>query len=230
MAGLGQALIVTGSTGSGKTTACKTFVDQMVDLWLHFGVDLFLGSVVPRKFVDGGPRCDEGVHMVPDDAAEPDGARHLQLGRYGYDMVRTFHRMATEAVRCGQNVVLDHITTIHPPLLQDCVRCFRDLPAFFVGLKPPEHVIPQRIDARLESVVATLGREHALKTNENTKLVSAYMSREIFAHDRFDLVVDTHAHAPADVARIIAAAMAERPGRAIAELAARLDAGEAPFN
>jgi chloramphenicol 3-O-phosphotransferase len=229
MATLGQALIVTGSTGSGKTTTCKTFVDAMDDLWLHFGVDLFLGSVVPRKFVDGGPRCDDGVHMVADDPARPDGARHLELGRYGLDMVRTFHRMAAEAVRGGQNVVLDHITTLHPPLLQDCVRCFRDLPAFFVGLRPPEHIIPRRIDERLESVVATLGREHALKTNANTKLVSAYMSREIFAHDRFDLVVDTHAHPPAEVVRIIAAAMAERPGRAIAELAARLDAGAAPF-
>jgi hypothetical protein len=43
-------------------------------------------------------------------------------------------------------------------------------------------------------------------------------------------VVDTHAHAPAEVVRIIAKAMAERPGRAIAELAKRLDAGEAPFS
>jgi chloramphenicol 3-O-phosphotransferase len=227
---LGRALIVTGSTGSGKTTTCKAFVDAMEDLWLHFGVDLFLGSVAPRKFVDGGPRCGEGVHMVPDDPADPDGPRHLELGRYGFEMIATFHRMAAEAVRCGQNVVLDHITTLHPPLLQDCVRCFRDLPAFFVGLKPPEHVIPRRIDERLESVVAILGREHALKTNENTKLVSAYMSREIFAHDRFDLVVDTEAHAPAEVVRIIAAALAERPGRAIADLARRLDAREAPFN
>jgi chloramphenicol 3-O-phosphotransferase len=227
---LGRLLIVTGSTGSGKTTTCKEFVAQMDDLWLHFGVDLFLGTVVPRKFVDGGPRSSEGVHMEPDDPAAPDGPRHLALGRHGPGMIRTFHQMAAAAVRSGQNVVLDHVTTISPPLLQDCVATLRDLPVFFVGLRPPDEIIPNRIDERLESIVQALGREHAARANENTKLVSRYMSAEIFSHDHFDLLVDTHAHAPQEVVRIIAREMADRPGRAFAELARKLDAGVAPFD
>jgi chloramphenicol 3-O-phosphotransferase len=225
----GRALVVTGSTGSGKTTTCKAFVDAMDELWLHFGVDLFLGSVVPRKFVDGGPRCDEGVHMVPDDPARPDGPRHMALGGHGREMIRTFHQMTAAAVRAGRNVVLDHVTTIDPPILQDCVETLRGLPVFFVALRPPAEVIPQRIDARLDSVIATLGREHALRTNENTKLISQYMARQIFSHDLFDLVVDTEAHPPGEVVRIIAEALQARPGRAFAELAQRLEARQAPF-
>lgn len=230
MVELGRALVVTGSTGSGKTTTCKEFVARMDELWLHFGVDLFLGSVVPRKFVDGGPRCEEGVHMEPDDPARPDGPRHMVLGRYGPQMIGTFHQMAAAAVRAGQNVVLDHVTTLDPPLLADCVRALRGLPVFFVALKPPAEIIPGRIDARLESVAALLGREQAVRTNENTKLISRYMERQIFAHDLFDLVVDTHAHGPEEVVRLIAKAMQSRPGRAFTDLAERLDAGAAPFD
>lgn len=225
----GRALVVTGSTGSGKTTTCKTFVDRADDLWLHFGVDLFLGSVVPRKFVDGGPRCEEGVHMVPEDPAAPDGPRRMALGREGHAMIRAFHQMVAAAVRSGQNVVLDHVTTIDPPLLQDCVQALRGLPVFFVALRPPAAVIPRRIEARLESVVAVLGREQALHNNENTKRVSQYMSRQIFAHDLFDLVVDTAAHPPDVVAKMIAETLLTRPGAAFPELARRLDAGLAPF-
>jgi chloramphenicol 3-O-phosphotransferase len=224
----GQALIVTGSTGSGKSTTCKAFVEAMEPLWLHFGVDLFLGQVVPRKFVDGGPRCAEGVHMVPDDPAAPDGPRHMALGRYGAQMIGAFHRMAAEAVRCGQNVVLDHVTTLDPPILQDCVAAFRGLPVTFVALKPPAEIIPQRIDARLDQVAAVLGREQARHNNANTKRISRYMAGQIFAHADFDLVVDTHAHAPEAVARQIAEAL-QQPGRAFPELARKLDAGEPPF-
>jgi cytidylate kinase len=97
-------------------------------------------------------------------------------------------------------------------------------------LKPPAEVIPQRIDERLQSVVAALGREHALRTNANTKLISQYLSREIFSHDLFDLVVDTHRHAPDQVVSIIADAMDRQPGRAFAELYRRLNAGRAPFD
>lgn len=225
----GRALIVTGTTGSGKTTTSKAFVAQADDLWLHFGVDLFLGTVVPRKFVDGGPRDHEGVHMVPDDPADPEGPRHMVLGRHGQEMIRTFHAMAAAAVRGGARMVIDHVTTIDPPLLADCLDRFRGLDTFFVALRPPEEIIPQRIDHRLESIINSLGREHATRANENTKRISRYMSGQIFAHDCFDLVVDTGAHAPGEVVRLIAEAMAARRGTAFAELTRRLDTGAAPF-
>ena len=226
---IGKIVIITGSTGSGKTTTCKEFVGQMDDLWLHFGIDLFLGTVVPRKFVDGGPRSDDGVHMRPDDPARPDGPWHMDMGRYGMAMVRTFHRMAVAAVRSGQNVVLDHIATLDPPLLQDCVACFRDLPVFFVGLRPPPEVIPRRIDERLEQIVAAMGRDHAVRNSENKKRVARFLFDRIFAHDLFDMVIDTDRHSPGEVVRLIAGGMGEGRGTAFGELASRLDRRLAPF-
>ena len=225
----GRALVITGTTGSGKTTTCGQFVADAGELWFHFGVDLFMGKIVPRKYVDGGPLDHEGLHMAPDDAAHPEGPRHMVLGPKGRQMIQTFHKMAAEAVRAGQNLVIDHVTTFDPPILADLLDHFRGLDVFFVCLRPPADIVPRRIDSRLDSIVAALGEEHGRRANENTKLVSQYMSAQINAHDIFDLVVDTGANNPAQAARLIRDALAERKGTAFTELARRLDTGGTPF-
>jgi chloramphenicol 3-O-phosphotransferase len=227
---VGKIIIITGSTGSGKSTTCAEFVTKMDDLWLHFGVDLFLGKIVPRQFIDGGPRANDGVHMVPDDPGALHGPLHMDMGRYGMSMIRTFHRMAVAAVRSGQNVVLDHITTLDPPLLHDCVDCFRNLPVFFVGLRPPAEVIPKRLDERLNTVIASLGREHAVRNSENKKAVAKYLCEQIFVHDQFDLIIDTDLHKPAEVVEIIVSSMGDGWGTAFPELAQRMQLRLAPFH
>ena len=230
MAGTGKIVVITGSTGAGKSTTCDLFVAQQDNLWLHFGVDLFFGKLVPRKFIDGGgSRSGEGLYTAPDDPADPDGPWHMALGPLGADMMHSFHRMVAEAVRSGQNVVVDHVAMVDPPVLADCVACFRDLPTFFVALKPPVEVIPRRIDARLESIIATLGHEHAVRNSENKKKVARFIYDRIFAHDCFDLVIDTDRHDPGEVARMIGQAMDDCQGQSFPELARRLDQGRAPF-
>ncbi|MCJ2177154.1 chloramphenicol phosphotransferase CPT family protein [Novosphingobium album (ex Hu et al. 2023)] len=221
MAGTGKILLLTGSTGAGKTTTCNLLVDQLDGLWLHFGIDLFLGRVMPRKFVDGGRCSDEGVHGAPDDPNDPEGPWHLDMGLHGVPVIHSFHRMAAAAVRDGQNLVIDHIATVDPPLLQHCVAAFAGLPVFFVALKPPPEVSPLRIDARLESIVASLGREHAVRNSEAKKRVAQSLYEQIFAHDVFDLVIDTERHAPEEVAAQIMARMGDCEGAAFPELARR---------
>jgi chloramphenicol 3-O-phosphotransferase len=221
----GKVLILTGSTGAGKTTTCTLLVDRLEGLWLHFGIDLVLGKVVPRKFVDGGRCSGQGVHGAPDDPADPEGAWHLAMGAYGLPVIRSFHRMAAAAVRSGQNLVIDHIATIDPPILQDCVEVFAGLPVFFVALKPPPEVSPRRLDERLESIVATLGREHAVRNSEAKKRVAKSLYEQIFAHDMFDLVIDSDRHGPDEVTRLIIEAMGACQGMAFAQLRRRFDAG-----
>ena len=226
----GRIVVITGSTGAGKSTTCAEFVNQQDDLWLHFGVDLFFGKLVPRKFIDGGgSRSGEGLYTAPDDPADVDGPWHMALGPLGAGMMHSFHSMVAEAARSGQNVVLDHIAMVDPPVLADCIACLAGLPVYFVALKPPVEVIPKRIDERLESIVATLGREHAVRNSENKKKVARFIYDRIFAHDCFDLVIDTDRHAPADVARMIGDAMGDCRGGAFPELARRLENGFAPF-
>lgn len=230
MSTTGTLLILTGTTGSGKTTTCKEFVARMDDLWLHFGADQFLGGIIPRKYVDGGSRAADGLRKVPDDPAQPDGPRHLELGRHGMAMINTFHAMAAAGVRAGSNIIMDHITTLDPPFLQSCLQHFRDLPVFFVALKPPLDVIPDRLDNRLDKIVSALDREQARVANNNTKLMANYLARQIYCHEHFDLTVDTSAFSPADVADMIARALAAGAGQAFKRLAHKLDAGATPFN
>ncbi len=230
MAVTGKIVVITGSTGAGKSTTCGEFVAQQDELWLHFGVDLFFGKLVPLKFIDGGgSRSGDGLYTAPVYPADPDGPWHMALGPLGAGMMHSFHRMVAEAARSGQNVVLDHIAMVDPPVLADCLTSLAGLPVFFVALKPPVEVIPKRIDERLESIVATLGREHAVKNSENKKKVARFIYDRIFAHDCFDLVIDTDRHAPGKVARMIGDAMGDCHGRAFPELARRLENGLAPF-
>jgi chloramphenicol 3-O-phosphotransferase len=218
---LGQLIIVTGTTGSGKTTTCGEFVAAADELWLHFGVDLFLGKAVPRKFVDGGPRSHEGVHMAPDDPNDPEGPAHLDLGLYGAGLLHAMNAMAATAVRNGQKIIMDHITTIDPPLLQDCVACLHELPVLFVALKPDSALLQKRIDARLPEIIQSMGEEHGRLVNEGTKRVSRYMFSQIFSHDCFDLVIDTGTTPPDGVVRAIAKRLDGGPGEAFATLAQR---------
>lgn len=224
----GQLIIVTGRTGAGKTTTCEEFVDTAEDLWLHFGADLFLSRIVPKAFIDGGDRCTEGVHMEPDDPSNPTGPAHLDLGTYGQGMIRTMHAMAATAVRSGQKVVMDHVTTMHPPLLQDCVAQLHGLPVLFVALQPRDDLLDARLDARLAGIIEMLGVEHGTAANEATRRVGAYMAREIFSHDCFDLVIDNGELTPRQVVEAIRARLADGPGEAFKELASKFGMAKDP--
>jgi chloramphenicol 3-O-phosphotransferase len=197
---LTRLVIVTGTTGSGKTTTCKEFVALADDLWLHFGVDTMLGTLVPRKFVDGGTRSGESLHMAPDDPADPEGPAHMSFGRQGGRLIDSYHRMVRAAVENGERVILDHVTTMDPPILPNLVAHFRDLDTLFVALKPPQHILGTRIEGRIAEVEKVLGKEQAARNNAGTRRASQFVAREIFRHDRFDMVLDTGALSPAEVA------------------------------
>lgn len=214
-----RLVIVTGTTGSGKTTTAKEFVAQADDLWLHFGVDTMLGTLVPRKFVDGGPRGEEGIHMAPHDPGAPDGPAHLSLGRYGAGLIDTYHRMVRAAVENGQRVIIDHVATSAPPILPNMVAHFRDLDTLFVALKPPLAILGERIAGRIAEVEKVLGKEHAARNNAGTRRAGEFIAREIFRHDCFDMVLDTGALSPPEVARtILARVQGGPPGDALKRL------------
>jgi chloramphenicol 3-O-phosphotransferase len=221
MADAGRIIVVTGATGSGKTTTCLKFVSLAEELWLHFGADYFLGQMVPRKFVDGGPRCSEAVHMEPDDAKDPEGPAHLALGKYGAGLIRTMHEMVAAAARAGQNVIMDHVTTVEPPLLQDCVARLADLPVLFVGLRPPEALLGARIDERIRKSGLLIDEAQAKLANDATRRVSKYMADQIFSHDAFDLVIDNATMSPREVVGAILGRLEQGPGEAFPALAER---------
>lgn len=221
---MSQLVIITGTTGSGKTTTAREFIARADDLWLHFGIDTMLGVMMPRKFVDGGSRGEEGIHMEPDDPADPEGPAHLSFGQFGAGLIGTYHRMVRTAVESGQRVVMDHVMTANPPILQDAIERFRDLPVLFVALQPPQDILGQRIAGRIAEVEKVLGKEHAARNNEGTRRASEFVAREIFGHDCFDMVIDTGRLSPAEAAQAILERVRNGPpGNALRRLADELD-------
>jgi hypothetical protein len=104
------------------------------------------------------------------------------------------------------------------------VARLQGLPVLFVALRPDQTLLDQRIDARLAEIVASLGPDHGTRANEGTRRVRAYMVREIFSHDCFDLIIDNGALTPGEVVDRIMARLCQGPGEAFATLAGRLDA------
>ncbi|TGD74897.1 hypothetical protein E4634_06815 [Mangrovimicrobium sediminis] len=217
----GNLIVVTGTTGSGKTTTCREFIDRHDDPWLHFGADNALGTLMSRKFVDGGARCDEGVCIEPADADDPDSPYELKLGAVGMPVIHAMHRMIAAALDFGMNIITDHVTTMNPPILEDCVRVLHGYPVLFVALKPPPEILDARIDGRLEDVARVVGMEQAKVTNERTRRGSQSIGREIYSHDCFDLVLDTGKLSPAEVAQAIAQRQRMGPGEGFGRLAGR---------
>jgi chloramphenicol 3-O-phosphotransferase len=111
--------------------------------------------------------------------------------------------MIRTAVENGQRVILDHVTTIDPPILPNLVAHFHDLPTLFVALRPPQEILGTRIAGRIADVEKVLGKEHAARNNAGTRRASEFIAREIFRHDVFDMVLDTGALSPEQAARAI---------------------------
>jgi len=146
-------------------------------------------------------------------------------------MVRAFHEMVAAAVQAGQRVIMDHITTMHPPFLQDCLARLQGLPVLFVALRPAEELLDQRIEQRIEEAIKSTGLdpEHVRRASENLQRVRGYMMREIFNHDYFDLIIDSGALTPHQVVERIRTRLQEGPGEAFAKLAKRYDLTIDPF-
>lgn len=229
---MGQLILVTGPTGSGKSTTCSKFARSADDLWLQFGADLLLGTMVPRQYIQGGPRGSEGVHMAPDDPSNPHGPSHFSLGTLGGGMLHAFHEMLGAAARSGQNVIVDHITTMDPPILQDCVSRLWQLPVLFVALRPPVELLAERIAARVQKISAAssgMDPEQGRQANEALKNAARSMESQIFKNDCYDLIIDNQAMPPAEVAQSIRERLAEGPGTAFQTLASQFDVHHPPF-
>jgi chloramphenicol 3-O-phosphotransferase len=142
----GQIIIVSGTSGSGKSTACELFAKRSDEFWLLYGIDHFLAATLPSKFGHHGPRAREGIYAHP--VEEPEDPLRWSFGKHGKQAFRTFHAWIAAASREGCNIIIDHLMLVDPPILQDAIWQMRDLPVLFVLLKPPYQVLQQRVATR----------------------------------------------------------------------------------
>lgn len=230
----GQIIIVSGTSGSGKSTTAELFTKRSDDFWLLYGIDHFLSGTLPAKFGHHGPRSREGIYAHPIDPKNPDGPLRWSLGENGRRAFSTLHEWVASASRQGCNIVLDHLMLIDPPILQDCIWRLEGLPVLFVSLKPPFDVLMERVANRKmdKKMPDTLGDDAVKRIIDRLNRLRPWFYEASYANDVYDLQIDTVQHSPEAVCTLIEQRLAQGPGTAFEELRKKYPraAVGAPFN
>ena len=219
----GQVIIVNGTSGSGKSTACEKFAAGRDDFWLQFGIDHFIAGSFPAKFGHHGPRAAEGIQAVPIDPAEPDGPLRWQFGPEGRRAFAAMHEWIAGSARTGCNIVFDHLLLGDPPVLADLAWRLDGLPALLITLKPPIEVLEARVAARTMTKklpVELLGEDAAARIVDRLNRLRPWFYQTVYDNPIADLTIDTSVHEADAVVALIEARLAQGPGTAFTQLRA----------
>ncbi len=209
----GQIVLISGTSGSGKTTTCAEWARRAEEPWLTFGMDLLVGTLFPAKYTMFGAKKDEGYY--------PNA-----YGPMCMKALAAMHAMIAAAARTGQNMVVDHLMFVDPPVLQDCIWRMADVPVLFVNLKPSRDVLEHRITTRkidsipapIQEAMAAAGPEIIAALGEQLAAVSPWFYEHAYANEIYDLELDSSAMSPEKVCEQIEARLAAGPGTAFEAL------------
>lgn len=220
----GRIVIVNGTSGSGKSTACELFQQRAEDFWLLYGIDHFLAGTVPSKYGHHGPKAGQGIEAVPVDTGDPGGPLRWRFNEYGLKAFAALHEWIASASRAGCNVIFDHLLMSDPPVIRDLVWRLEGLPVLLVTLKPPFDVLEQRIASRAMTKklpVDILGEDAVNRIVDRLSRLRQWFYEEIYRNDVADLFIDSDAHGPEEVVAMIEARLTEGPGTAFDRLRER---------
>lgn len=209
----GQIVLVSGTSGAGKTTACSTFARRARDAYLMFGMDLLVGTLFPGQYTIFGAKKQEGYFG-------------LGWGPVGWKAIEAMHEMIAAAARVGQNMVVDHLMFLDPPILQDCIWRMADVAVLFVNLKPSRQVLEKRVTERKIELPAPMveavgGPDGVKKLGETLRAMTPWYYERAYQNDCVDLELDSDALTPEELCARIEARLAQGPGTAFAELRKR---------
>lgn len=214
----GQIIIVSGTSGAGKTTTITEYARRSTAPYLTLGVDIFLGQVLPIKFSMYGDRTKEGWHFDPVNPDDPESEVKSGFGEVTWGAFNAMHDMIAAASDAGQNIIVDHILFEDPPVLQDCVKRLAGYPVLFVSVKPPYDILMERLATRevvMPPELAELMGETAFEeTASLMQRMTPWFYDAVYKNDCYDLVIDTTKHNPEEVCELIDQRLAEGPGTA----------------
>ncbi len=195
----GQIVIINGTSGSGKSTACDLFIKRSSDFWLTYGIDQFMGSTFPKQFGHHGDRSAEGYSTQPLDPKDPEGTLRWHISDQGMNAFGVFHEWIAAASRQGCNIIVDHLMMIDPPILQDCIWRLKDLPVLLVNLKPPYEVLMERITNReigTRFANSSYSSEQIQKSRARLDRLRPWFYQAVYANECCDLEIDSAQHNP----------------------------------
>jgi chloramphenicol 3-O-phosphotransferase len=223
----GQVIIITGTSGAGKTTTAQAWARRAKRCYFMFGFDQLVSVLVAAKYTNFGPNAEEYFYDIQAEAGSALPAR-MAFGPAGIKAVSAMHEMIAAASNVGQDIVVDHLTFVDPPILQDCIWRLKDVPVLFVALKPPKEVLVERLSARvfelppsIKEAMAGLGDDALRQIATRLKAASPWFYDAAYANDIYDLVIDSTSFTPDEVCAQIERRLDEAPGSAFARLRER---------
>ena len=209
----GQIVVISGTSGAGKTTTCQAFARRAEEPYLMLGMDLLLGSLIPGKYTIFGEKKDEGYYG-------------LGWGPVGWKAIEAMHEMIAGAARSGQNMIVDHLMFADPPILQDCIWRLAELPVLFVNLRPSRDVLERRVTERKielppQMVEAVGGPDGVRKLGELLSQMTPWYYDHAYQNDCFDLELDSEALSPDQLCERIEARLRQGSGTAFETLRQR---------
>jgi chloramphenicol 3-O-phosphotransferase len=212
----GQIVLINGTSGSGKTTSCATFARRAAEPYLMFGMDLLVGTLVPARYTMFGSMKQEGYQPTA-------------YGPVCMKALSAMHAMVAAASHSGQNMVVDHLMFLDPPVLQDAIWRMADVPVLFVNLKPTREVLEQRVKHRVITVIpepiqeamAAAGPDILKALGDELSAATPWFYEHAYANDIYDLELDSSAMTPDEVCEHIEARLRAGPGTAFARLRER---------
>lgn len=218
-------IVLTGTSGAGKTTTCTTFARRAEDLVMMFGMDLLSSTFVAGKFTMFGERRLEHLHFREARTGDPDSPLVMDFGPLGWRALTATHEMIAAASRSGQPVIVDHIALLEPPILQDLIWRLADIPVLFVALKPPRSALAARLATRTfelpPAIREVLGDNAVEAIARDMQRSTPWLYDAACAAECFDLEIDTTAADPDEVCAMIEARLTEGPGTAFPRLRER---------
>ena len=220
----GQIIIINGTSGSGKSTACELFARTAEDFWLLYGIDHFMGATFPRQYGQHGKHSKEGIYAQALDETKPDGTLHWVFSQQAYKAFHAFHRWIAASSEAGCNIILDHLMMTEPKILQDCIWALKDYPVLFVNLKPPYEVLQERISTReigQRFPNSNYDEEQIKRSKERLERLRPWFYQAVYTNDCYDLEIDTAHYNPEQVCELIKQRLKQGPGIAFEKLRGR---------
>ncbi|MBW8752750.1 MAG: AAA family ATPase, partial [Sphingomonadales bacterium] len=207
---------INGTSGAGKTTTCAAFARHAAEPYLMFGMDLLAGTLLPARYTMFGSMKEQGYQPTA-------------YGPVCMQALSAMHAMIAAASRTGQNVVVDHLMFLDPPVLQDAVWRMADVPVLFVNLKPSRAVLEKRVTTReihfipppIQEAMDAAGPDIVAAFAKQLGAVTPWFYEHAYANEIYDLELDSSAMTPEEVCERIAARLREGPGAAFETLRER---------
>ncbi|MEV8116845.1 phosphotransferase-like protein [Streptomyces xiamenensis] len=189
----GQAIVLTGTSGAGKTSTVTELQDILPEPFLALGLDTFFGTL-PHRWTSDGERSSEGFCYIRDTDQEGRTRLRIGYGPVGARMLAGMRQAVASLLSEGNNVIVDEmpIDTTVLPAWRTVLAGHRVL---WVRVKAPVAVLESREAERFPEKFRGLSRGHY----------------DICDQEGFDLTLDSSELAPQERARRIAAALAAFP-------------------